>query len=73
MTSTRGITFASEQQRKDYLRDCRIDEMRERPAPIQRRVIEHDLTLVGMIFYLSPELKGFRLSKDGSTITSQIV
>ena len=74
MTNTRGITFASEAQRIEYLADCRADEMRNHTPKTQYpKVMDHDTTLVGMIFYLAPDMKAFRLSKDGSTITPQLL
>jgi hypothetical protein len=73
MTSTRGITFASEAQRKAYIRDCRADYLRENPPAAKEFTLEHDTSLVGQTFYLAPQLKGYRLSRDGSTITGQPV
>lgn len=73
--NTRGITFASEEQRRSYLADCRADRLKEQPrmASDMASVMKHDTRLVGQAFYLAPELKAYRLSKDGSCVTSELV
>lgn len=73
--STRSITFASEEQRRNYLADCRADRRREQPSNGAELafVMKHDTRLVGHVFYLAPEIKEYRLSKDGSCVTSDLV
>lgn len=73
--NTRGITFTSEEQRRNYLADCRADRLREHPRRVAELdfVMKHDTRLVGQAFYLAPELKAYRLSKDGSCVTSELV